>query len=119
MSQPALFDLPQIEARGSARALGHAQGEACREQIVRFVAQRLEALRAYLTERNEAARFEEFVATGAACLAVARGYHPEGVLEHEAIAQAAGVPPEVLYAVSNMTDVRDVLVLPSAPDREG
>jgi len=115
----SLLELPRIEARGTARALGRAQGEAAREQILRFVEQRLTALRGYLAERNESARFAEFVATGKACLEVARGFDPDGTTEHEGIAEAAGVPSEVLYAVGNMTDVRDVLVLPSSPDREG
>ncbi len=119
MTAPALLELPLIHARGSARALGHAQGEAQRSRIQQFVEQRLSALRGYLAERDEVSRFDEFVATGGACLEVARCFHADGVTEHEAIAEAAGVAADVLYAVSNMTDVRDVLVLPSSPDREG
>ncbi len=111
--------LPTITARGSARELGHAQGEALREAIGAFVDQRLSALRQYLAERNESARYAEFVSVGERCLAIARGFDPLGTEEHEAIAEAAGVAPELLYAATNMTDVRDVLVLPSTPDREG
>lgn len=119
MSTQPLFELPQLHVQGSPAELGWAQGEAQREKIAAFVAQRLDALRGYLAERNESARFAEFVAAGRACLDVARGFDANGVREHEAIAEASGIAPDVLYAVSNMTDVRDVLVLPSAPDREG
>lgn len=113
------LELPTLTVRGTARQLGHGQGEALRESIAAFVEQRLTALRAYLAERNQGARYAEFVAVGERCLALARSFDPLGTEEHDAIAEAAHVAPELLYAATNMTDVRDVLVLPSAPDREG
>lgn len=114
-----LLELKTLTVRGTPRELGHAQGEALREAIGAFVEQRLTALKGYLAERKEAARFDEFVEVGRRCLATARNFDPAGCEEHEAIAEAAGVLPELLYAATNMTDVRDVLVLPTAPDREG
>jgi len=120
LSRPALLELPRIECRGSARELGRAQGEALAPRIGAFVEQRLAALRAYLAERDESGRFAEFVATGEACLAVAGSYDPAGTEEHLGIAEGAGLAPGLLYAVTNMTDVRDVLLLGAAPaDREG
>jgi isopenicillin-N N-acyltransferase-like protein len=113
-----LLDLPEIECRGVARELGRAQGEALRDRIGAFVDQRVTALAAYLAERGESHRHAEFVNTGRACLASAKRYDPEGATEHEGIAEAAGVEPDLLYAVTNMTDVRDVLVLGS-PAPEG
>ncbi|MFZ5897473.1 MAG: C45 family autoproteolytic acyltransferase/hydrolase [Myxococcota bacterium] len=113
------FELRTLSVRGTPRELGNAQGEALREPIAAFVAQRLEALRGYLADRGESARFDEFVAVGRRCLALAHTFDPDGTAEHEAIAEAAKVAPELLYAATNMTDVRDVLVLPATPDREG
>lgn len=114
-----LLDLPEIECQGTLRELGRAQGEGLRSRIEGFVAQRLDALRVYLAERGEAHRYGEFVDTGRACLEAARRYDPEGTEEHDGIAEGARVDTGLLYAVTNMTDVRDVLVLPSDPAREG
>ncbi|MGC4088464.1 MAG: C45 family autoproteolytic acyltransferase/hydrolase [Polyangiaceae bacterium] len=111
--------LRTLSVRGTPRELGQAQGEALREPIAAFVAQRLEALRGYLGERGESARYDEFVAVGKACLEAAHRFDPAGSEEHDAIADAAGIARELLYAACNMTDVRDVLVLPARPDREG
>lgn len=114
-----MFELRKIHLRGTPRELGRGHGEALREPIAAFIEQRLSALRAYLAERGEAARFAEFVSTAGACLAVAERFDPDGVAEHRGIAEAANVDPVLLYGTTNMTDVRDVLVLPTSPSREG
>jgi isopenicillin-N N-acyltransferase-like protein len=114
-----MFDLPKVFAVGTPLELGRGQGEAQRTAIQGFVAQRLSALSAYLAERGESARYAEFVAVGRACLEAATAFDETGVLEHQGIAEGANVDPALLYATTNMTDVRDVLVLPSSPDREG
>lgn len=114
-----MLDLPRIHVRGTPRELGRGQGEALRAPIAAFVEQRLSALRAYLAERNESARFAEFVHVARTCQDAARRFDPDGVDEHEGIAEAANIDAALLYGASNMTDVRDVLVLPAAPDREG
>jgi isopenicillin-N N-acyltransferase-like protein len=88
-------------------------------RIQAFVAQRLSALRTYLAERGESARFDEFVDVGRACLGAAQRFDPDGALEHEGIAEAAGIDSALLYASTNMTDLRDVLVLPNTAEREG
>jgi isopenicillin-N N-acyltransferase-like protein len=114
-----MFELPKVFAAGTPRELGNSQGEAQKDRIQAFVAQRLSALSVYLEERGESARFAEFVAVGTACLEAAQRFDPDGVIEHAGIAEAAGIDSALLYAATNMTDVRDVLVLPSAADREG
>lgn len=114
-----MYELQRIHVRGTPRELGRGQGEALRERITAFVEQRLSALRAYLDERGEAARFSEFVRVAAACQEAARAFDPDGISEHEGIAEAARVDAALLYGACNMTDVRDVLVLPAAADREG
>lgn len=113
------YALPRVECHGSPRELGQAQGEALRSRIEAFVAQRVTALQAYLSERGASHRFAEFLSLGRACREAARAFHPDGIEEHDAIAEAAHVDASLLYAATNMTDVRDVLVLPAASDREG
>lgn len=118
MSEP-LLELPCIECGGDPRALGRAQGEALRELIRAFVDQRMRALSLYFAERGQTARVAEFEAAGRACLVAAERWDAEGTAEHRGIAEAAGVDAATLYATANMTDVRDVLLLPSAADAEG
>lgn len=124
-SNAPLFVLPTLRVAGTPRAMGHAQGESQRALITAFVEQRFAAARVYFGERAAAsgvnpdelfARFEE---TGRACLEAAERWDPEGSAEHAAIAEGAGISSARLYTVANMTDVRDVLLLPSAPDEEG
>jgi isopenicillin-N N-acyltransferase-like protein len=114
-----MLELPKIYVRGTFRELGRGQGEALRERIRAFIEQRRSALEAYLAERGESARFNEFVVTARACLAAAERFDADGTAEHYGIAEGAGVDAVLLYGATNMTDVRDVLVLPSSPDREG
>jgi hypothetical protein len=109
----SLFELPILECRGDARALGHAQGEALRERIALFTDQRLSAFDQYSRERGGPS-VQEFLAVGEACWAAYQRWDPGGALEHAAIAEAASVSPAALYATTNMTDVRDVLLLPGA-----
>jgi isopenicillin-N N-acyltransferase-like protein len=59
------------------------------------------------------------LAVGAACLRVFERWDPEGAAENAGIAEGAGVSAEALYGSTNMTDVRDVLLLPSHETDEG
>jgi isopenicillin-N N-acyltransferase-like protein len=114
----SLLKLPIVECAGDARALGHGQGEALRERVQAFVQQRLDAFDAYSRERGGAS-VGQFLTAGAKCLRVYEGWDAEGAAENAAIAEAAGVSAEALYATTNMTDVRDVLLLPPSPSDEG
>ncbi|HET9960244.1 MAG TPA: C45 family peptidase [Polyangiaceae bacterium] len=114
-----MLELPLLTVSGTARQMGRAQGEALRAQIGAFVDQRLSALRGYLEERKQPALFERFLATGQECLGLAQRFDAEAIEEHDGIAEAAGVDRALLYAATNMTDLRDVLLLPKSPDREG
>jgi hypothetical protein len=114
----SLLKLPIVECAGDARALGHAQGEQLRERITAFIEQRLTAFAEYSRERGGPS-VEQFLAAGAACLRVYEQWDAEGAAEHAGIAHAAGVRAEALYASTNMTDVRDVLLLPSPKSDEG
>lgn len=114
----SLMELPIVECAGDARAMGHQQGEALRERIQGFVQQRLDAFDAYSQERGGAG-VGQFLTAGSQCLRVYEGWDPEGAAENAAIAEAAGVSPESLYSTTNMTDVRDVLLLPASKTDEG
>lgn len=114
----SLLKLPLVDCRGDARALGNQQGEALRERINAFIEQRLAAFAQYSRERGGPG-VAEFLAVGAACLRVFERWDPEGAAENAGIAEAAGVSPEALYGSTNMTDVRDVLLLPGSKTDEG
>jgi isopenicillin-N N-acyltransferase-like protein len=113
-----LLKLPIVECRGSVRSLGNQQGEALRERIAAFIEQRLAAFAQYSRERGGPS-VEQFLAAGANCLRVLEKWDAEGAAENAAIAEGAGVSPEALYGATNMTDVRDVLLLPSSKSDEG
>lgn len=110
--------LPIVECAGDARSLGNQQGEQLRERIAAFIEQRLTAFAAYSGERGGPS-VAQFLDAGASCLRVFERWDPEGAAESAGIAEAAGVTAEALYASTNMTDVRDVLLLPSSKTDEG
>lgn len=114
-----MLELPTVEVRGTPETMGHAYGEALRAPIGAFVAQRMDAARAYLAERGRR-DLDAFLAIGRRCLAVLERWDHEGWREHHATAAGAGVDAAELYTAGNMTDVRDVLLLPApAAEREG
>src|SRR5688572_9400207 len=114
----APYELRQIHCQGTPTEMGHAHGEQLREEIHRFVAQRFAALEAYMIERNQL-DIPGFRAVGRDCLSIAEAWDPEGTRELEAIAEAANVDAVRLYAAGNMTDLRDVVLLPAAASDEG
>jgi len=98
--------------------MGHAQGEQLRDDIQRFVEQRFEALEVYMTERNQL-DIAGFLEAGANCLRITAGWDEAGTRELLAIAEAANVDAVRLYAAGNMTDLRDVVLLPPSQTDEG
>lgn len=114
----SLLKLPIVECAGDARALGNQQGEQLRERIAAFIDQRLTAFAEYSRERGGPS-VEQFLEAGARCLRVYEQWDPDGAAENAGIAEAAGVSPEALYGSTNMTDVRDVLLLPAPRADEG
>ena len=112
-----LLELHRIECRGTPRAMGHAQGEALRALVARFVAQRLDNLRGYLADRGSG-DVDGFLAAGRRCRQIALAWDPEGTAEADAIAEAAGIDPGELFATTNMTDVRDIVLMPAPPDQD-
>ena len=114
----ALLELPIVECAGDARALGNQQGEALRERIAAFIEQRLTAFDEYSRERAGPS-VAQFLEMGAQCLRAYERWDAEGAAENAGIAEAAGVSAEALYGTTNMTDVRDVLLLPAPRADEG
>jgi isopenicillin-N N-acyltransferase-like protein len=114
----ALYELRTIHCSGAPRELGRAQGEEVRDLVRGFVAQRLDALQTYLAERG-GGELGAFLDLGQRCMMAQKRWDPDGYAEHCGIAEGARVGTSELYAVSNMTDLRDVLLLSKQPDREG
>lgn len=113
-SPPQLLDLPQLTVRGTPHAIGRQYGQHFRSLIGAFVADRFAAVEAYLDERGHKGA-GPLLAAGAACLAAARAFDPVGHAEHLGISEGAGIDPVLLFAAANMTDVRDVIILPGDP----
>lgn len=106
--------LPQSTVRGTPQQMGHQYGEACREMIHAFVADRVTAVEEYLAEAGHSGT-DRLLDAGAACLDQLRGFDADGHEEHLAIAAGANIDPILLFTTANMTDVRDVIVLPGDP----
>lgn len=88
--------------------MGEAHGEAARQLIRGFMADRIRAGSVFVRQHR---RDGDFLATAAACLAVLREWDPAGWDEHHGVAAGAGVDPVELYAAANLTDVRDAACL--------
>ena len=106
--------LPQFTVTGTATQMGHQYGETCRDMIHAFVADRVAAVEEYLADAGHA-NTDRLFAAGAACLDQVQQFDPDGHTEHLAIAQGANIDPILLFTTANMTDVRDIIVLPGDP----
>ncbi|MBH5323181.1 C45 family autoproteolytic acyltransferase/hydolase [Aurantiacibacter sediminis] len=96
---------------GSPQDMGREYGRLCRDKVHRFVEDRESAVRIYLTERGFDG-LDDLFAAGAACLEQVKSFHPAGYSEHFGIAEGAAIDPVRLFTTANMTDVRDILILP-------
>lgn len=113
------YQLRVVSTRGGPRELGRSHGEALRPEIQKFIEGRTTALEAY-AEKRGTSDVSRFASLGAQCLALADAWDPDGALEHRGIAEGAQVDPALLYAIANLSDLRDVLLLGgSSPDSEG
>ena len=110
------YELETIEVSGSPRELGESQGEALRDRIQRFVAMRFDSVDGYFRERGfDGAQGIRDI--GRQSAAIHEAWDPDGYAEHLGIAAGAGVDANDLYTATNMTDMRDALLLsePSGP----
>lgn len=108
--RPDLLDLPIHIVRGTPRAMGRALGEMLAEPIRRFVDVRFTAMHRYVQDRGEATT-EGILDIAHDSMHVHEQWDPRGHAEHVGIAEGAGVHPVDLYCATNMTDMRDVLLL--------
>lgn len=107
-------NLPVFSVAGTSEQMGRQYGEVCRDQIHLFVEDRVVAVEEYLNEAGHK-HTDLLFAAGAACLNMVRTFDPNGYNEHDAIAAGAGIDPVLLFTTANMTDVRDIIVLPGDP----
>ena len=117
-----MIKLNTYQFTGTPEQIGHAHGEELRESIQRFVQIRFDAAVNYFREQGvkKDLSLDGLRNTGQECYRIFADWDPEGRLEHDAIAAAAGVDPADLYTSTNYTDIRDAFMLTSqGPDAEG
>ena len=120
------YDLPMFSVSGDPVAMGEALGKQLADAVQRFVAQRLRAAKVYLWEHGTR-NLDGFLRLGSDSYNIFCDWDPAGALEHDALAMAAGVSPQELYTTTNMTDIRDILLVqlrdaglqPPVADAEG
>jgi hypothetical protein len=97
--------------------MGEALGEGLRDQIAVLVDRRTQAAADYLVERGLEPRTLDDLGTD--CLHVLRGWDEPAWVEHRAVARASGIDAGRLYAMINLTDIRDLACVPAQHDAEG
>ena len=107
----SLLNLETYTVTGSPSEMGRAYGKKFKSKILSFIDMRLNSAERYFQDW-ERGSVDELLARGADCWAQALKFDPEAAREQEALAEAIGISPERLYATTNMTDVRDVVLLP-------
>jgi hypothetical protein len=70
-----MLTLPVIDVAGTPRAMGRAHGEAVRDLVRGFMADRVRAGAVFVRQRR---RDGDFLATAAACLEILHGWDPAG-----------------------------------------
>ena len=103
--------LEHIVVSGSPREMGRAQGEAFRDRIGPFMDMRLDAVRGYLRQRGYTGAWERILEVGKESFGLFEAWDPAGHSELVGIAEGAGVDPERLFTTTNMTDMRDAVLL--------
>ncbi|MEL7519557.1 MAG: C45 family peptidase [Pseudomonadota bacterium] len=106
--------LPQFTVTGSPEDMGRQYGTQCRDMIQAFVADRVHAVETYMLERGRSGTKVLFEA-GAKCMEQVRAFDAEGYAEHLGIAEGAAIDPIRLFTTANMTDIRDIIILPGDP----
>ncbi len=113
------MELERIEVAGTPAQMGQAQGEALRDRVRAFVAMRFEAVGRYFVDRGRPT-VEGLLEVGGHSMEIAERWDPQGHAEHLGIAHGAGVDPVELYTATNMTDMRDAVLLDApVPEEEG
>lgn len=111
MSDPLILE--QLEVAGTPREMGRAQGEAFRNRIHAFVEMRFEAVQQYMRDRQRGT-FDALLDVGRRSFEIYKTWDPEGYEEQRGIAEGADFEPEGLFTATNMTDLRDAVLLSDA-----
>ncbi len=111
--------MERFEVAGTPREMGLSTGEQLHDRIRAFVEMRFDAVRGYFSERGRPT-IDGLLDVGAHSAEIARRWDPTGYSEHLGIAEAAGIDPIELYTATNMTDMRDAVLLDApVPEFEG
>ncbi|MEE2756758.1 MAG: C45 family peptidase [Myxococcota bacterium] len=99
-----------IDVAGTASIMGQKQGEALRTRIHEFIEVRMAAVHQYAKDRGRRSA-DGILDVGRQSLEIYAQWDPDGYTEHVGIATGANVDPVLLYTSTNMTDMRDALLL--------
>lgn len=113
-----MIELQTLTVKGTPLQLGEAQGEHFRHLIREFIAVRFAAVDLYSRDRGRAQGANGLLEVGRASMAIAAEWDPDSHAEHVGIARGASVDPVDLYTATNMTDMRDALLLAGAPQAQ-
>ena len=108
---PRMIELNTLHVAGTPQQMGQAQGEHWRDLIKEFIQVRFAAVDKYTRDRGRATGADGLLDVGRASMALNAAWDPAGMAEHRGIAAGAGVDPLELYTITNMTDMRDALIL--------
>ncbi|MEE2903105.1 MAG: C45 family peptidase [Myxococcota bacterium] len=99
-----------LKLEGSPKSMGECFGETCRSEIQEFYALRVQ--NAIQQAKKYGARDlseEQVLAVAKECLNFSEGFDPDGHKELVAMARAANLAPEQVWALNGLTDLRDIL----------
>ncbi|MEM9083362.1 MAG: C45 family peptidase [Planctomycetota bacterium] len=105
--------LPIHTFSGTPKQIGHAHGEALRDDIQTFTAHRIEITAKYLSDRRFEAPEQLIIEHAEQSLASLEAFDANGSTELRATAEGAGVSVPALYAAGNYSDLRDSILIAS------
>lgn len=109
MSSPRILHL-----RGTLRQIGHAHGEACRDEIAALADERLRLVLAEAEACRRPATAADVLAFAGGCVDVQAKALPRVHEEFAAIAEAARIEPARLMIANGFTDIVDVFARSTA-----
>lgn len=113
-----MIELNTLHVAGTPTQMGQAQGEHWRDLIQEFIQVRFAAVDQYTRDRGRAQGANGLLDVGAHSLALTERWDADSMAEHRGIAAGANVDPVELYTITNMTDMRDALILSGKPRAE-
>ncbi len=99
-----------LDLEGTPKQMGEVFGEICRSEIHEFYERRLKNAISQAKEHGGRTVGEgDLLELARRCLPMTDGFDREGTLELASIARGANLPPEKIFAMNQLTDLRDVL----------